>query len=457
MKRIQYFWIFLCAFFLKSLIAFLLPLAGDETYYWIWGQNLQLSYFDHPPAVAWLTRTSELFSFLPKSLALRFPFVLVSSFTVLVWLKVFEMTSGLEDLGENYSSKLSQGMEVLRRSTLWMTALLFLVNPLLGPGGVVATPDVPLIFFWGLSFLTLLKLLRTNSWIWYALFGLSLGLGFSSKYHIVLFVPAALVYLFYAKQFKNISWKLVPFTIITGLIGSAPVLIWNYLNDWQSFRFQLNHGLGHSGFEWHWSLTYLCGQILLLGPVLFFVAVSQTNSKRALSMSWFHWLFFLYSSFKAPVEANWPIAAHAQTISHVRTNSKWLKFHISYFIVLYFVLAFIFQTEWGKQKWNKLPQSAGISTVIEDIKNLRPIYGPSYQISSLFNYVYDLPMQKLPGLGRYDFYDRLAEQNFLHIEKRFYLLKHESTPWPVSINPISKKLLKSFEYMNLELYEVENE
>ena len=457
MKRIQYFWIFLAAFVLKSLVALLLPLAGDETYYWFWGQNLQLSYFDHPPVVAWLTRSSDLFSFFPKSLALRFPFVVVSSFTVLIWLKVFELTSGLADLGKSNSSKLSIGVDVLARSSLWMTAALLFINPLLGPGGVIASPDVPLVFFWGLSFLMLLQMLRSGSIVWYALFGLCLGLGFSSKYHIVLFIPASLVYLFYSKQFSQIRWKLVPFTLLMGILGSAPVLIWNYLNDWQSFRFQLNHGLGHSGFEWHWSVTYLCGQMLLLGPVLFFVAISQTKSKRSLSMSWFQWLFFFYSSFKAPVEANWPIVAHAQASSHVRTNSKWIKIHFGYFILLYFGLAMILQTDWGQQKWNKLPQSAGISTVIDDIKNLRPIYGPSYQIASLFSYVYDLPMQKLPGLGRYDFYDRLAEKKSNHVEKRFYLLKFESTPWPLSINPLSKKLLKSFRYMNLELYEVDNE
>ncbi|HEY9011577.1 MAG TPA: glycosyltransferase family 39 protein [Devosia sp.] len=29
---------------------------GDEAYYWLWGQHLELSYFDHPPLNAWLQR-----------------------------------------------------------------------------------------------------------------------------------------------------------------------------------------------------------------------------------------------------------------------------------------------------------------------------------------------------------------------------------------------------------------
>lgn len=33
-----------------------LELHFDEAYYWYWSKNLQLAYFDHPPAVAWLIR-----------------------------------------------------------------------------------------------------------------------------------------------------------------------------------------------------------------------------------------------------------------------------------------------------------------------------------------------------------------------------------------------------------------
>src|SRR3982751_342128 len=29
-------------------------LFGDEAYYWMWGQHLSWSYFDHPPLHAWL-------------------------------------------------------------------------------------------------------------------------------------------------------------------------------------------------------------------------------------------------------------------------------------------------------------------------------------------------------------------------------------------------------------------
>ncbi|KOR27793.1 hypothetical protein TI03_06155 [Achromatium sp. WMS1] len=41
--------------FCLSLITLaLLPLGLDEAYYWYWSQYPDLSYFDHPPLLAWL-------------------------------------------------------------------------------------------------------------------------------------------------------------------------------------------------------------------------------------------------------------------------------------------------------------------------------------------------------------------------------------------------------------------
>ncbi|RYE88636.1 MAG: hypothetical protein EOP19_00740 [Hyphomicrobiales bacterium] len=35
------------------------PPMGDESYYWMWGQRLELSYFDHPPLHGWLLGLAE--------------------------------------------------------------------------------------------------------------------------------------------------------------------------------------------------------------------------------------------------------------------------------------------------------------------------------------------------------------------------------------------------------------
>ena len=47
---------------INLLYNFSLPLHPDEAYYWVWSQNLQLSYYDHPPMVAYLIKLFTMFS-----------------------------------------------------------------------------------------------------------------------------------------------------------------------------------------------------------------------------------------------------------------------------------------------------------------------------------------------------------------------------------------------------------
>ena len=44
---------------LKLYFDIVTPPIGDEAYYWMWGQKLDWSYFDHPPLHAWLLRLSR--------------------------------------------------------------------------------------------------------------------------------------------------------------------------------------------------------------------------------------------------------------------------------------------------------------------------------------------------------------------------------------------------------------
>src|SRR5438128_8966205 len=56
-------------------LAALLPPFDDELYYWCWSRDLQLSYYDHPPMVAYMIRgTTELFG--TSVFAIRLPAVL---------------------------------------------------------------------------------------------------------------------------------------------------------------------------------------------------------------------------------------------------------------------------------------------------------------------------------------------------------------------------------------------
>ncbi len=190
--------------------------------------------------------------------------------------------------------------------------LLALASPLLGVGSSVITPDIPLVFFWSLSILLLLETLKNPKAITYALLGASLGLGFCSKYNIVLFVPTALIALGVTHQFSFVKWKYLVLTVVLGLIFSAPVIIWNAQNHFESFLFQTNHGLGAKSWNPEWTGEYILGQVALITPFLL-PLLWRLPAAPNLKILWVFLLlpfsFFLFSSFKGHVEMNWPLAS----------------------------------------------------------------------------------------------------------------------------------------------------
>lgn len=417
----------------KTLASFFVPVVGDESYYWLWGQNIQLSYFDHPPMVSWLTAASDIFSFLPDWIRVRSFFILLSTCSVFVWLKVF------------------QNSALVTRQTALLFILFYNLNPLLGLGGIFATPDVPLIFFWGCSFYFVLRILQTQKWLDYLLLGVFLGLGFCAKYHIVLFVPTVILYLGFSNQVRKINWKLLGFTLVGGLLFSLPVVIWNYQNDWESFLFQLNHGFTRNQYNWLWTTSYLIGQILLFSPFLIYGLVRTWKKSEFSTLAFAQWAFFFYSSTKAPVEANWPIAAQAQGIAALDFKKLNLKLSIGYWIFIYAFLVIFVCSPFGQEKIRNVPNAAEIKRILPEILEYQPLYGPSYQISSLIHYLSGREVKKLPRLGRYDFYDRLQEIPTSPEVNKFYLLKHANTWWPEWTLKYKKTDIKKFKEYNLEL------
>jgi len=103
-------------------LAAVVPPADDELYYWCWAEQLQLSYYDHPPMTAYLIRAAtELFG--DHLWAVRLPAV-ASSLTVLAVI----------------------GWLTRPRRLLPLVAF----TPLFTFGAVLVTPDTPLLMFWAL-------------------------------------------------------------------------------------------------------------------------------------------------------------------------------------------------------------------------------------------------------------------------------------------------------------------
>lgn len=389
MSRFAKVWWFALA--LKTALAVVLPLSNDEAYYWVWGHHPQLSYFDHPPMVGWLFTLGTLFESIGN--AARLPGVWLGHLTLLVWHAILK--PHLDD----------------RSLSLWLSFVL--LSPFLGVGSLIVTPDVPLLFFWSVSLLSLLKLVQENSAKWYVALGAALGAGFCSKYLIVIFVPVALIWLATTGGWRRIRWAWVPITIVTGLLFCAPVLYWNWKHEWASFVFQLNHGLNAPKRQWSWPLEYAGGQLAILFPIVAWFALRRPKNSSLSYLWYFGWLplaFFFYTSFKARVEANWPIMAHPALLSLAFMNagaSRWLKrttwiWALATVVVLSQVLVPWIPLDTKRLKTSEFKKYDSLALAVSDLKE---VYMGSYQMAGAVSYRLRRQLYKLDGMNRRDFYD----------------------------------------------------
>lgn len=443
MRRSQIAIILFFTFLAKLFLALKIPIFGDESYYWFWGQHIQLSYFDHPGMVGWLTWLGSQLQFfssaLPYALSVRWPFVLISTLSLFLFFKIL-----------NFTNKSNP------KFIFWLIVF-YLLNPMLGVGGILATPDVPLVFFWTLSYWLVLLIIENQKSKNYFLLGASLGLGLCSKYHIVLFPVSVLMGLLISKKISLIQPKKIMLTILGGILFSMPVLIWNYQHNWASFAFQLNHGFQGKSYTPLWTITYILGQIFLFNPFLFFKFMQSSKNLFSKNSALTQWIFFLISSFRAGVEANWPVTAHVQGLSSIDATekNKFLKSALIYSVFIWFLFFIFLSSDLGREKLNKIPSSAIAEKLWPQISMYQPLYGPTYQMSSLLQLVSGQKIIKLNELSRFDFYDSgLFERP---TEKIFYTLKYDISDWPHWLDRAQKKPIKIFSEYNLGLYRVEYE
>ncbi|MFP5518434.1 MAG: ArnT family glycosyltransferase [Bdellovibrionia bacterium] len=421
----------------KLVLAYFVPLGFDEAYYWVWSHHLQLSYFDHPAMISWLLRLGHLFE--DWGYLVRMPIVLIGHLTLLVWWFI------LREAGLSLASKK-------------LFYLLALSLPFLGVGSIVATPDVPVVFFWSLSTLLFIQYWKKPTLGVSIAFGAALGLGFCSKYHIVLFPVFALLAVLHQKKWELLKPKFLLTIIISGLIFSVPVLLWNYQNDFASFKFQLNHGFVKKSWSPLWIIEYFVSQILLVGPVVIYLAINKLNKNLVVHafLGFGTLIFFAIANFKAPGEANWPVIGYFSLLAlAVSTGLKQKALRMQ--AILYMgisslavALMFIPQTQ---KNLGKLSEPQEFRQYAQELKNYEPLYCSKYQLCSVLWFELKRPIYKIPEISRRDFFDTLTTKE--SFPDFFYVVVdtgREFPPWFLetftSINKI--KILGQ----DLELYEV---
>jgi hypothetical protein len=298
----------------------LTELQDDEAYYWVYGQYLDWGYFDHPPMIALLVKMGS--SILPGELGVRLFPLLLNVFTLLIIEKLIDKKNPL---------------------LFYAIALSMAVISLMG---FMAVPDTPLIFFTALFFLCYKRFIGKNSFLNMFLLGLSIAFLFYSKYHavlVVLFVVISNPRLFLKYKF----W-------LAGLIAFllyVPHLWWQEEHGWVSFRYHLFES-NVNAYKPSFTLEYIAGQFFLPGPIAGLILLPaailykpKTSLERSLRFAMIGiYGFFLLSSFRGKVEANWtsPALVPLIILSHQYLNEKlkWQKLLFKLLPITLFLVLF---------------------------------------------------------------------------------------------------------------------
>lgn len=243
--------IVLFALLLRLVYFGLAQLIPDEAYYWQYAQHMDLSFYDHPPMVAWL-------------IWLGTAILGVNEFGV----RIGTLLCGLITMGYVYA--LAQNL--YNKSTAMRTLLLLAILPLGFGTGLLMTPDAPLLAAWAATLYYMERALvagKRTAWLG---MGIAFGAGLLSKYSLGLLGIAALAFVIIDPTARR--WMQRPHPYLAALLALlifSPVIIWNYQNDWISFAFQSSRVLA-GGYEF--SVHHLIFDIiLLLTPVGFLAAL----------------------------------------------------------------------------------------------------------------------------------------------------------------------------------------
>jgi len=405
--------ILVVALIFKLILSAVLPLTSDEAYYWMWSHHMQLSFFDHPPAVAWLFWLAQPIENFGS--ASRWPGVLLSHGTLILWLLILKpvMTEGQ------------------LRLWLWLA----LLSPLIGAGSLIITPDTPLLFCWALTLLMFLRWIQQPTFSRALWLGLSCGLGFCSKYVMVL-EPMFLLFASLMISEWRTAMKKGWWVILLGVfLGSTPVWVWNYLHDFVSIRFQADHGLGQKLWKPNWTYEYILVQIGLIFPtVVIWAAKSTKRAPGWLSLlAWGPLAFFALTSFKGYVEANWPIVAYAEifalAVLALPQPTVGYRVTIGIWTTALVAMMFLIVTRWSPTGHPiKTREFFEFEPLRAAVLQHQPMYARSYQMASQLSFELKKPVYKLHGMNRRDFYDFLSESQ--PTGDRFYVMAEKEDLLP---------------------------
>lgn len=280
---------------LRLWVGYAAELIPEEAYYWTYYAHPALSYFDHPPAVAWLIAPG-VWLFGDTAFGVRFGAMVLSLASAAL---VFDLTR-----------------RWVGSHAAWWAVALFTLLPVFLVSGMLALPDAPQTFFTLLTMLGVTMAVKENralGWLWA---GVGFGGALLSRYTAVILAPSILLLLLVTPAYRH--WLRRPHPWLSFGLGVClfmPVIVWNSQHEWASFRFQSARlGLPADAIALS-ALMFWVSQIAAVTPpglLLFGRALQRRDAAGMFAIYLAAPLFavFVLASFGTDVHIDWTAPAY---------------------------------------------------------------------------------------------------------------------------------------------------
>ncbi|MBN1300714.1 MAG: glycosyltransferase family 39 protein [Melioribacteraceae bacterium] len=310
--------------FIKLLFIAAIPITPQEAYYWYYSTHPDLSYFDHPPLTAYsILIGTNIFG--DNSLGVKFMAVIWWLLTNILLFKTIKKHLEYYNIPQETGSIPAIGL-ILYNITVFGNLY-----------SITMVPDTPLIFFWLLTFYSVQEAVRNNRKFWWLVAGIALGFALLSKYSAIIITGSVLLFLVFDKESRKHLLSPYPYlALLLALLIFSPVIIWNHLNDWASFRFQFTERAQKAKpLQVKYFLQLVISQFFLLTPLVLTLLITTTaswiknfRSEKSHNLVFYISLpviiIFTAVSFKSLVKMNWLLPGYVVLIIAVSAMKYYL-------------------------------------------------------------------------------------------------------------------------------------
>ena len=369
-----------------------IELVGDEAYYRLWSQHLDLSYFSKGPGVAYTIATGiRLWG--DTVFGIRFFAILLSAGT----------GYGIFHLGRKLFSDRTGFYGMVLAGTI----------PMFCAGSVLMTIDPLSVFFWTLAAITFWRAKDEDTPPWWLLTGLLIGLGMLCKFtNVAELICFALFCTFSPGHFRHLRQKTFWLMLLVAVLCLTPVLLWNERNGWITFQHLQHRG----ALDRHWRFSawelwkFIQNQAVFISPLVFIGILAagiggivQVVKRRAgapvlflLCLFWPLFLFYLVLGLNEAGQANWTCPSYiggfllAATVwaAWIKTNKFLYWTAIFSLAVALFMTIIAHDTFWLNMppKRDPLNRVRGSADLAQQVYQQQKEHGASFIIASNYSY-----------------------------------------------------------------------